>query len=361
MVDIREPNSTIYVDGYSYREVFAGTEQAQPKLGTTIVTVTYGDRLGYLDQLVTDALGFSEIDEVLIVSNAATAPIDQLAARWPGRVRLIELDENSGSANGYAVGIEAALASGAEYIWMMDDDNTPTPAAVQLLHTELKALEGVHGRSLVAVLGFRPGQQEDIAQGVPTCFATQLPSSYFGFHFAQIPYKLWRRRPWGKRTGKPAAMVSLPFAPYGGMLAHRSLYESIGVPRRELVLYVDDTEYTRRITANGGYLYLLTDAVIDELEDSWNNKARTSNIYEAFLLGNSDVRAYYSARNQAWFDKHVWLASPWVYQLNRKIFNALLSHFARRRNAQERLALLRRAIHDGENSKLGMSSTYPLR
>lgn len=361
MVDIREPHSTILIDGYSYLEVFSGTDRQSRKEGTTIVTVTYGDRLGYLEHLVADALSFAEIDEVLIVSNAATAPVDELAERWPGRVRVIQLAENSGSANGYAVGIEAALANGAEYIWMMDDDNTPTPAAVELLHTELKRLEGVHGRNQVAVLGFRPGQQEDIAQGVPLRFATQRPSSYFGFHVAQLPYKLWRRRPWAKRRGKPAAMLSLPFAPYGGMLGHRSLYESIGVPRRELVLYVDDTEYTRRITANGGHLYLLTDAVIDELEDSWNNKANTSNIYESFLLGNSDFRAYYSARNQAWFDKHVWLASPLMYRLNRKIFNSLLTYFARRRNAQDRLALLQRAIHDGENSKLGMSSTFPLR
>ena len=66
------------------------------------------------------------------------------------------------------------------------------------------------------------------------------------------------------------------------MLAHRSLYQAIGLPLRELVLYADDTEYTRRITAMGGRLRLVTDALIDELELSWNIKAHTRNIYEAF-------------------------------------------------------------------------------
>ena len=42
---------------------------------TTIVTVTYGDRLRYLEQLVERALGFAAIDRVLIVSNASTAPL----------------------------------------------------------------------------------------------------------------------------------------------------------------------------------------------------------------------------------------------------------------------------------------------
>ncbi|EGH33940.1 glycosyl transferase family protein, partial [Pseudomonas syringae pv. japonica str. M301072] len=60
--------------------------------------------------------------------------------------------------------------------------------------------------------------------------------------------------------------------------------------------------------------------VLDDLEDSWNIKARTRNVYESYLLGGSDLRAYYAARNQAWFDKHVWAASTLSYRLNRRVF-----------------------------------------
>lgn len=328
---------------------------------TTVVTVTYGDRLAYLQQLVERALAFTEISEVIVVSNAALAPLDQLLERWPGQVRLIQLQHNTGSANGYAVAIEAALAGGADYIWMMDDDNAPTAAAVSILHRELARLSSLLGPDRVAVLGYRATQQADIAQGVPTRYILQPRSSYFGFHIAQLPYKLWRRLPLTKRPGKRPESISLPFAPYGGMLAHRSLYQRIGVPLKELVLYVDDTEYTRRITAGGGRLFLFTDAVIDELEQSWNIKERTQNIYETFLLGNSDFRAYYAARNQAWFDKNIWAASPRLHRLNRAIFLTLLRLVARLRNTRERLTLIEQAIHDGENGALGMSKTFPLR
>ncbi len=327
---------------------------------TTLVTVTYGNRIGYLRQMIERSLAFPQIERILVVSNAASVSLNELTERWPDQVRLIELDHNSGSANGYAVAIDAALQEGAQYIWMMDDDNAPSARAVELLHRELDRLIPLHGQARVAVLGFRPGQQEDIAQGVPARFAIQRPSSYFGFHVSQIPYKLWRRRPWGSASGTPASLISLPFAPYGGMLAHRSLYERIGVPRRELVLYVDDIEYTRRITATGGHLYMLTEAYIEELEQSWNIKSARHNIYETFLLGNSDFRAYYAARNQAWFDTHIWSDSPWMYRLNRSIFVALLRHFARRRNASARLALLEQAIREGEAACLGMSKAYPL-
>jgi GT2 family glycosyltransferase len=328
---------------------------------TTVVTVTYGDRLAYLQLLVERALAFTEISEVVVVSNAALAPLEQLLERWPGQVRLIQLQHNTGSANGYAVAIEAALTGGADYIWMMDDDNAPTAAAVSILHRELTRLGGLLGPDRVAVLGYRATQQADIAQGVPTRYILQPRSSYFGFHIGQLPYKLWRRLPWTKRPGKRRASISLPFAPYGGMLAHRSLYQRIGVPLKELVLYVDDTEYTRRITASGGRLFLFTDAVIDELEQSWNIKERTRNIYETFLLGDSDFRAYYAARNQAWFDKNIWAASPRLHRLNRAIFLILLRLVARQRNTRERLSLIEQAIHDGESGALGMSKTFPLR
>jgi len=330
-------------------------------LKTTVVTVTYGDRLAYLQQLIERALAFVKINEVIVVSNAALAPLEQLPERWPGKVRLIQLPHNTGSANGYAVALEAALAGGADYIWMMDDDNAPTTAAVTILHRELARLGGLLGPERVAVLGYRATQQADVAQGVPPRYILQPRSSYFGFHIAQLPYKLWRRLPWAKRPGKRPASISLPFAPYGGMLAHRSLYQRIGLPLKELVLYVDDTEYTRRITAGGGRLFLFTDAVIDELEESWNIKARTRNIYETFLLGDSDFRAYYAARNQAWFDKNVWAASPRLHRLNRAIFLTLLRLIARLRNTRKRLKLIEQAIHDGENGALGMSKIFPLR
>lgn len=336
-------------------------DEASVKPQTTIVTVTYSDRLVYLQRLIEQAFAFEQITRVVVVSNASSAPLDQLTSRWPGQVRIIRLEQNTGSANGYAVGLEAALAEGARYIWMMDDDNAPTASAVRLLHEELATLGEAVGLQRAAVLGFRPSQQEDIARGVPRRFITQPRSSYFGFHVAQLPYKLWRRLPWGRPKGTPPRAVDLPFAPYGGMLAHRSLYEAIGLPLRELVLYADDTEYTRRITAMGGRLRLVTDALIDELELSWNIKAHTRNIYEAFLLGDSDFRAYYTARNQAWFDTYVWAASPWLYRLNRRIFLALLRHVARRQSAPDRLRLIEQAIRDGESRTLGMNQTFPLR
>jgi len=328
---------------------------------TVLVTLTYGDRLEYLEELLARALREPDIARAIVVSNASVAELDRLFKLWPNRVQVIELSSNTGSANGYCVGIAAALKTSCEYIWLMDDDNAPTPGAFPLLKQRLLDCMQRHGADQTAVLGFRPEHQADVVAGVPKRFIAPPRSSYFGFHVHQLPYKLWRRTPWGRPHPRPVEpLLELPFAYYGGLLAHRRLIERIGLPRRELVLYADDTEYTFRISAGGGHLYLVPGAGLDDLERSWNLKQRTSNIYETYLLGNSDLRAYYAARNQAWFDKNLWVTSPLMYRFNRWVFLRLLHFFAHRHGREGRLQLLLRAIRDGEAGALGMSRTYPL-
>jgi hypothetical protein len=177
-----------------------------------------------------------------------------------------------------------------------------------------------------------------------------------------LPYKIWRRLPWGapQSSHTKLPLVQLPFATYGGLLAHRNLYRRIGLPLDALMLYADDSEYTWRITAGGGRIFLVPDALLDDLENSWNIKARTNNIYESFLLGGSDLRAYYGARNQAWFDKNIWANSSLLYSLNRWVFFRLLRLIAKRRGAEERLGLIEQAIRDGESGVLGLNQSYPL-
>uniref|UniRef100_UPI000F019312 glycosyltransferase n=1 Tax=Pseudomonas viridiflava TaxID=33069 RepID=UPI000F019312 len=100
---------------------------------TTLVTLTYGDRFNYLHTLVSRSLESPLIERVIIVSNASVAPLQNLSSKWPGQVGVIRLEHNTGSAHGYSVGIQAALDAGAEYIWLMDDDNAPTINAIEVL------------------------------------------------------------------------------------------------------------------------------------------------------------------------------------------------------------------------------------
>jgi len=328
---------------------------------TTLVTVTYGDRVHYLEELLRRAFDVECLSQAVIVSNASRSNLAALEEKWGSRVLVVRLAENTGSANGYAVGIQAALDNGARYLWLMDDDNAPKPGALGVLHQELTRLAAQVGRDYAAVLGFRPDHQADIASGIAASKAVPLRSSFFCFHYRQIPFKIWRRVRRKKRLpARPLARVRLPYAPYGGLLAARQLFERIGLPKREFVLYADDTEYTYRITSGGGVVELITAAELEDLEGSWNLKDRYSNAFIGWLQGESDFRAYYASRNQAWFDRHVWVTSRLEYWINKVLFLALLKFFSGRTDSAARLNLLRRAIQEGETSVLGVDSDFPL-
>ena len=327
----------------------------------TLVTVTYGDRMRYCMELLRRAFDDEGIAHAVIVSNNSTSDLSQLEQQWGERVTVIRLPANTGSANGYAVGITAALSRKCGYVWLMDDDNAPCPGAVAALCEHLDGLTAEVGKSRAAVLGFRPDHQADIALGVPAALAVPPRSSYFGFHVARIPYKIWRRTPWGRpQPGPMPKRVQVPFAPYGGFLAHRSVYEDLGLPKQQLVLYADDIEYTWRLTARGGRILLVTGARLEDLEGSWNVKTNWKNHFECMLLSGSDFRAYYSSRNQAWFDKNYWSNSMPMFYLNRLVFLLLLRFYGRRKHAAARLTLLERAIADGEAQRLGLNIEHSL-
>jgi len=327
-----------------------------------VVTVTYGDRWPLLRQLLESIERCPQVGEIIVVDNGAHHPIAPLvAAAGFHKARVYRHATNKGSAHGFKTGLELLFDELPTWIWLLDDDNAPEAAA---LDTLLRAAEplSVAERGLCAFLAFRPEHQSDIADGVAIrrCYPTQ--SSFFGFHVADIPYKIWRRLPWGhpsNRVGIPSQVV-LPYAPYSGLFFHADLLSTIGTPNAEFVLYADDTEFSYRITSAGGHIRLLTDARLHELEPSWNAKRKTHTSFELWLKTGSDLRVFYSSRNQAYFDAKFWRRNRLLYLLNRGVFLTMLRFFAWRYDSRERYALVRRAIRLGESGRLGLAHDMPL-
>jgi GT2 family glycosyltransferase len=327
-----------------------------------VVTVTYGDRWPLLRQLLESIECCPQVGEIIVVDNGAHHPIAPLvAAAGFHKARVYRHATNKGSAHGFKTGLELLFDERPTWIWLLDDDNAPEAAA---LDTLLRAAEplSVAERGLCAFLAFRPEHQSDIADGVAIrrCYPTQ--SSFFGFHVADIPYKIWRRLPWGhpsNRVGIPRQVV-LPYAPYSGLFFHADLLSTIGTPNAEFVLYADDTEFSYRITSAGGHIRLLTDARLHELEPSWNAKRKTHTSFELWLKTGSDLRVFYSSRNQAYFDAKFWRRNRLLYLLNRAVFLTMLRFYAWRYDSRERYALVRRAIRLGESGRLGLAHDMPL-
>jgi glycosyltransferase involved in cell wall biosynthesis len=328
-----------------------------------IVTVTYGKRAHLLVHALESA--FREgADKAIVVNNGSH---DDIAAilnqKFPERVKIVQMDRNTGSARGFAEGLRTAYNDGAEFILLLDDDNVLEKKALDVLMQGWQSNSNGNNNADLIMLGFRPEHYSDVAEGLTTNRINQHPDSFFGFQIVDIPFKLWRRTAWFRRQSAIKTLqteVPITAAPYSGMFFHKTLLEKHGYPNHNFVLYGDDLEFTYRVTCNGGKIRILTEALMSDLETSWFAKKRFNSIFEVLLLGNGDFKVYYSIRNQAYYEAYCRNHNKRIRSINRMIFLFILKIYALKYAKSTRLKLLRNAISDGESALLGVNANYPL-
>ena len=328
-----------------------------------LVTVTYGRRWRLLRQSL--ASSFREgVERAIVVANGpCDTTAEALEAEFGGMAQLVQLEQNTGSAGGFAAGLEAAVRAGAENILLLDDDNTLEPGAMQALRGVYAELCRQTPPDSAIALCYRTEQHFDVASGTTEHSAQLLPDSFLCFHLALVPVRLWRLLHRRRRTAASPVLppiVERAVAPYGGMYFHRSLVERHGLPEREMVLYADDIQFSYRVTSGGGKIWLATGAGLADVELSWNARKSFGSGLEALLLGDSAMRAYYNCRNYNWFETRFTCRHPQLRRVNRMLCRFYLWQLARRCGAMPRYRLLLRAMEDGEAGRLGVNPEFPL-
>lgn len=101
------------------------------------VVVTY-NRADFLRNLLESFARLSTAPaRILVVDNASTDHtadvVTQAIAAGGPPIQYERLDRNVGGAGGFCRGVELALESGAEWLWLMDDDVEVLPGAVEAL------------------------------------------------------------------------------------------------------------------------------------------------------------------------------------------------------------------------------------
>jgi len=270
-------------------------------------------------------------------------------------IKVIGLPENTGSANGYKVGIEAASSVDADFIWLLDDDNKPLPGSLDnlLLTNELLGLN-----ERCALLSLRRDRKELVSAaycGSPVCL---VKNSFMGFHvrdvFLKVIDSVFRKKVVSDVVRFP--LVAVEYAPYGGFFFHKRWLVDIGVPKTDFYLYADDHEYTSRITLQGGNIYLCANSEVIDLETSWHLKEeRIPAIFSTSVHSN---RIYYGIRNRVYFEKQRLVSNRLVYGCNILFFFSImvlksLLFGASIRHVLKRLSLVIAAYNHGKSGILG--------
>jgi rhamnopyranosyl-N-acetylglucosaminyl-diphospho-decaprenol beta-1,3/1,4-galactofuranosyltransferase len=165
-------------------------------------------------------------DGLIVVDNDCDSQVRELVAAQPIPSTYLGSHRNLGGAGGFALGMLHALADGADWVWLADDDGHPLEPSV--LQTLLDCAES-HGLAEVSPMVC------DIAD--PTRLAFPLRRGL-----------VWRRRVAELGDGDLLPGIASLF---NGALFRASTIEAVGVPDLRLFVRGDEVELHRRLVRSG--------------------------------------------------------------------------------------------------------------
>lgn len=169
-------------------------------------------------------------DDIIVIDNASTDGTEEMLRRLPLRnVTVHRLSENIGASGGFNAGFRLAYQSGADQIWMMDDDVIPAEDALQQLVNADKLLAGQNIEP--AFLLSTAYTEQGLVTNAPSI--DQRPN--------RIAYENWPLTlEYGVAPVRRATFVSI--------LVPRRTLATYGLPIASMFIWGEDTEYTLRIT-----------------------------------------------------------------------------------------------------------------
>lgn len=212
-------------------------------------------------------------NHVVVVDNGSHEPYhapDELTP-W---AEVLRLQSNTGPAGGAAAGQTRALALGADWIWMIDDDAVAMPDALGVLAARAETAEpGMYFRSV--------------------CYDVTRPERPFYNSFTYARHTGLLRPVPGERYS--ASQFQFDACGMAGLFLPSSMLREIGVFDATLFGWYDDTEFTLRAALTGFHGYALPDS---RLHHPTANR-RTLRLLGRSLtvLADQPLRLYYGTRN----------------------------------------------------------------
>lgn len=212
------------------------------------VVVTF-NRLEKLKSVISSILGQTHpVTTLFIVDNASTdGTADYLASLdVPVPVQVITMETNSGGAGGFSEGLLRGYASGADHVWIMDDDCYPKPDALAALirgFDEAVAELGEDVPFSCSVVEFTDGSICEMNNPVPT----------------------WD---WARLLVKGQQNVMVTACSFVSVLIPRWAIAEYGLPYADYFIWFDDREYTLRLTRRCPGVQVMDSVVIHDMGEN---------------------------------------------------------------------------------------------
>ena len=217
--------------------------------------------------------------QIIVVDNNSTDDTKQILSEWVGidrpyKKEVITLKENTGGAGGFYVGIEKAVFSECEYIFLADDDAF---ADKDML---LRLSEYICANSENNVVAYTT---MNINRGEPdTSHRRRVKKSLFTIHEVEVQKQEY--------TYESFEIDELSFV---GSAIRTNIVKEIGLPKKEYFIYFDDTEFSYRIREKGKILCVPSSKMIHNANKS---KEKGWGYYYGVRNHIDAVKTHYSKR-----------------------------------------------------------------
>jgi GT2 family glycosyltransferase len=213
---------------------------------------------------------------VIVVDNGSTdGSVAHLHRAWP-EVDVIELEKNLGVAAGNNAGIKRALAAGADYILLLNNDADMRPDVIQKLRSALQTGNGA------------------VWAATPKIVYRAAPDRIWSAGGKMV---WWKGLNKDRGTGQPdrgqfdqADVVS--YANTCCLLIRAEAFHRVGLMDEAYFMYFDDADFCGRVIRAGGRIIYVPEAVV--LHDIQASSNRTGAAVNLFMV-------YYTTRNRPRF------------------------------------------------------------
>ena len=175
---------------------------------------------------------------IIVVDNGSTdGTAQEVAERFGDAVEIYRMSQNAGSSGGFSMAMRVGYELGDDLIWLMDDDVVPASDALErlLAANDFLAGEGIDAPFVVSNAWTPEGK----ITNVPEIDLTARN---------ELAYPTWP-------VFLAHSLVPVRRATFVSILLKRSTLKRHGFPIAQMYMWIEDTEYTMRVTReNPGYL-----------------------------------------------------------------------------------------------------------
>lgn len=188
------------------------------------------------------------VSTLFVIDNASTDGTAEYLASLETDVPLeiVSMPKNLGGAGGFSEGMMRGYASGADHVWIMDDDCYPQPDALASLvrgFDDSVAELGGDVPFACSVVKFTDGSICEMNNPVPT----------------------WD---WGRLLVNGQQNVMVTTCSFVSVLIPRWAIAEYGLPYSEYFIWFDDREYTMRLTRRCPGVQVLDSVVVHDMGDN---------------------------------------------------------------------------------------------